>query len=88
MLFRSEITALVASQQQHDEGNGMPNKDSSTAFGSASAAASTAMAQPINMIVKKKKKRMEKLPVIDEDGMDVKLPAKEYGNKKRMKSNE
>jgi hypothetical protein len=79
--MRDEITALVSSQQQPDDG-------SHTAFGSAAAAASTAMAQPINMVVKKKKKRPETLPVIPEDGVDVKLPAKDNGNPKRMKSNE
>jgi tetratricopeptide (TPR) repeat protein len=86
--MKEEITALVASQQQHDDNDGKDtNKTCSNAFGSAAAAASTAVAQPINMIVKKKKKRTEE-ELIDENGMDVKLPAKDNGNSKRIKSNE
>ena len=90
--MKNEIAALVASQQQHDDeiGNGMSvtrNNGNSTAFGSASAAASTAMAQPINMIVKKKKKRTEEEFFADE-GMDVKLPARIDDMNKRSRSNE
>lgn len=86
--MKEEISALVASQQD-DVGNGLSTATGSgNAFGSASAAASTAVAQPINMIVKKKKKKRTEKESMDEDGMDVKLPAKDDGNKKRMKSNE
>lgn len=90
--MKNEIAALVASQQQHDDeiGNGMSvtrKNGNSTAFGSASAAASTAMAQPINMIVKKKKKRTEEELIADE-GIDVKLPARNDDMNKRSRSNE
>ena len=75
----------------HDEGTvsgTAPDKGSSNAFGSAAAAASTAIAQPIHMVVKKKKKKRTDKEMIDENGMDVKLPAKDNGNNKRNKSNE
>jgi tetratricopeptide (TPR) repeat protein len=77
--MKEEITAMVSSQQQHaiSEEASIP---SAAAFGSASATASTALAQPI-MVVKKKKKRTEE-EILDDDGIDTKLPAIQDPNKK------
>ena len=90
--MKEEIAAMVASQLPPNGDNGpdalTPHQTSSSnAFGSAAAAASTAAAQPIHMVVKKKKKRTEE-ELMDEEGMDVKLPAKENGHEKRVKTNE
>jgi tetratricopeptide (TPR) repeat protein len=87
--MKDEITALVAAQQQGDDGEAATDASTTTSnpFGSVAATASTAMAQPI-MVVKKKNKRTE-VELIDEDGMDVKLPAKnDVVHNKRIKSSE
>jgi tetratricopeptide (TPR) repeat protein len=96
--MKEEITTLVASQQQPSSSSSSEDKETTpmvNVFGSISAMASTAIAQPINnnMIVKKKQKKQQRIENIEvEHGIDIKPPAKTNENdlttnNKRMKIN-
>ena len=82
--MKEQISAAVAAQAEDDIGGAAAEEaggsTTTIGFGSAAAVASTAAAQPVTMVVKKKKRN------VDEEGEDVKLPAKEPP--KRHKSSE
>jgi len=79
--MKEQISAAVAAQAEDDIAAAEGGSTTTTiGFGSAAAVASTAAAQPVTMVVKKKKRN------VDEEGEDVKLPAKEPP--KRHKSSE